>query len=73
MQTGTIKKLVSDRGFGFIQQEGGKDLFFHAKDLADGLLFEDLREGDMLQFEVEEGPKGPAAVNVSKVQSDDDQ
>jgi CspA family cold shock protein len=62
---GTIKTLT-DRGFGFISQEGqAKDLFFHSKDLQ-GVTFDDLKVGDTLTFEVSEGQKGPAAVNVSR-------
>ncbi len=62
---GTIKTLT-DRGFGFISREGEtKDLFFHSKDL-NGVTFEELKVGDMLTFEVSEGQKGPAAVNVSR-------
>jgi cold shock protein len=64
--TGTIKKLVSDRGFGFIMREGeAKDLFFHSKDL-NGISFEELKEGDVLSFDVEQGEKGPSAVNVTR-------
>lgn len=67
MEQGTIKKLVSDRGFGFISREGNdKDLFFHSKELQ-GVTFEELREGDKVQFEVAEGPKGPNATNVSRI------
>ena len=67
MEQGTIKKLVSDRGFGFISREGNdKDLFFHSKELQ-GVAFEELREGDKVQFEVSESPKGPNATNVSKI------
>lgn len=67
MEQGTIKRLVSDRGFGFISREGSdKDLFFHSKELQ-GVAFEDLREGDKVQFEVSESPKGPNATNVSKI------
>jgi cold shock protein len=67
MEQGTIKKLISDRGFGFIAREGqDKDLFFHSKELQGG-VFEDLREGDKVQFEVTDGPKGPSATSVSKV------
>lgn len=63
---GTIKKLVSDRGFGFIAREGeAKDLFFHSKELQ-GVTFEELKEGETLSFEVADGPKGPSAVNVSR-------
>lgn len=63
---GTIKKLVSDKGYGFIEREGEeKDLFFHSNSLI-GLGFDDLREGDKVKFEVEESQKGPNAVNVEK-------
>jgi len=64
---GTIKKIVADKNFGFISQEGGaKDVFFH-KDKLEGVNFEDLREGDTVSFEIEETEKGPAATNVQKV------
>ena len=57
---------MTDRGFGFISREGEtKDLFFHSKDL-NGVTFEELKVGDTLTFEVSEGQKGPAAVNVSR-------
>ena len=63
--TGIIKTLT-DRGFGFITREGeAKDLFFHSKDL-NGVTFEELREGDVVSFEVAQGEKGPSAVNVSR-------
>ncbi|MCI5050775.1 MAG: cold shock domain-containing protein [Candidatus Pacebacteria bacterium] len=66
MQKGTIKKVM-DKGFGFIGVEGQeKDLFFHMNELQN-VNFDDLKEGDTLEFEVEDGPKGPSAVNVSKV------
>ena len=66
MQQGTIKRLT-DRGFGFISIEGSdKDIFFHSKELQ-GVAFEDLREGDKVEFEVSESPKGPNAVKVSKI------
>jgi CspA family cold shock protein len=66
MQTGTIKRLT-DRGFGFIAVEGSdKDLFFHSKELQ-GVQYNDLKEGDQVQFEVAESPKGPNAVNVSRI------
>lgn len=66
MQTGTIKRLT-DRGFGFIAVEGSdKDLFFHSKELQ-GVQYNDLKEGDKVQFEVAESPKGPNAVNVSRI------
>lgn len=70
--TGTIKKKIEDRSFGFITREGQKpdekDLFFHKDDLS-GVTFEELKEGDAVTFEEVMGDKGrPAAKNVAKVQ-----
>lgn len=63
---GTIKKIVSDRGFGFISRDGEtKDLFFHSKDVKN-VSFDELREGDKVTFEVTQGEKGPAATNVER-------
>ena len=63
--TGTIARLT-DRGFGFIKPaEGDKDVFFHARSLVD-VMYDDLREGDAVTFEVEEGPKGPSAIEVKR-------
>lgn len=66
---GTIKKLVSDKNFGFIAVEGGDDVFFHANNLDESLDFNSLNEGDKVSFEVEETPKGKAAINVNKVEA----
>lgn len=66
MAQGTIKKLT-DKFFGFIAQEGAeKDLFFHASNLVD-IDFNDLQEGDNVEFEVVDTPRGPAAQDVKKV------
>ncbi|MBT4277518.1 cold shock domain-containing protein [Candidatus Falkowbacteria bacterium] len=62
---GNIKKLMTDKNFGFISQDGGDDLFFHANNL-DGVDFSELNEGDAVTFETEETPKGSAAINVKK-------
>ncbi|UMX48234.1 MAG: cold shock domain-containing protein [Candidatus Nealsonbacteria bacterium DGGOD1a] len=63
---GTIKTLT-ERGFGFISREGeAKDLFFHSKELK-GVTYDELKVGDTVSFEVIDGDKGPAAVNVSRV------
>ena len=63
--TGTIKTLT-DRGFGFISREGeAKDLFFHSKDLQ-GVTFDELKQGETVSFDVQQGEKGPAAVNVTR-------
>jgi len=62
---GTIKTLT-ERGFGFISREGEtKDLFFHSKEL-NGVTFDELQVGDAVTFEVVDGPKGPAATNVTR-------
>ena len=64
--TGSIKKMVSDKGFCFITAEGlDKDLFFHSNSLV-GVSFDELREGDNVSFEVEDSPKGKNAVNVER-------
>ncbi len=66
MQEGTIATLKQEGGFGFIKVEGAeKDLFFHASALQ-GVSFEELSPGDGVTFEVEQGEKGPHAVNVSR-------
>lgn len=66
MAKGTIKTL-KDRGFGFITPEGGdKDLFFHSKELV-GVQFNELREGDQVEFEISESPKGPNATQVKRI------
>lgn len=60
---GTIKKLT-DKGFGFITQAGSNDdIFFHMSSLQ-GVRFDDLHEGQSVEFEVGNGPKGPRAENV---------
>ena len=56
MATGTIKKIVSDRGFGFIQQADGSDLFFH-RSAVTGANFEDLREGQSVTYEKAMDPR----------------
>jgi len=62
---GTIKTMKE--GYGFIAREGeAKDLFFHANDL-NGTPFNELKVGDKVSFDVEEGPKGPAAKNVTRI------
>lgn len=60
---GTIKRLVSDKGFGFVQTEDGTEYFFHQSACAD-VRFDELREGQVLTFEKGQGPKGPRAENI---------
>ncbi len=68
---GTIKKLVTERHFGFITYEGAeKDLFFHSNELKN-VQFEELKEGDKVTFDLkpaEEGGKGPSAINVNRAE-----
>jgi CspA family cold shock protein len=64
MATGTIKKVVSDRGFGFIAAEDGKDYFFHRDGLNPSLDFDRLVGGERVSFDIEQNPKGPRAKNV---------
>jgi len=63
---GTIARLT-DRGFGFITPEegGDKDLFFHARSLQEGVEYDSLKEGDTVTYDLENGEKGPAAINVA--------
>lgn len=63
MPQGKIKKLVTDRGFGFIEGDAGDDLFFHHSALQ-GATLEALREGQAVEYEVGAGPKGPRAESV---------
>jgi CspA family cold shock protein len=64
MATGTIKKVVSDRGFGFITGEDGKDYFFHRDGLDRSIDFDRLIGGERVEFAIEQSPKGPRASNV---------
>jgi CspA family cold shock protein len=64
MTTGTIKKVISDRGFGFIAAEDAKEYFFHRDGLDSSLNFDRLIGGERVEFEVEPSPKGPRATKV---------
>lgn len=63
MHSGKIKKLVRDRGFGFISDTDGREVFFHQSALV-GMVFDSLQEGTAVEFDVEQSDKGPRAVNV---------
>ena len=64
---GTIKKLIQDRGFGFIKSEDGQEVFFHSSGLK-GPSFDSLKMGDAVEFELERSEKGPRAVGVRTAQ-----
>jgi CspA family cold shock protein len=60
---GTIKRVIRDRGFGFIRSADGQEIFFHRSSLQE-LNFDGLKEGENVEFDVERGEKGPRAVSV---------
>ena len=64
MATGTVKKIVSDRGFGFITATDEKEYFFHRSGLDPALDFDRLVGGEKVEFQVENSPKGPRATNI---------
>jgi CspA family cold shock protein len=64
MATGTVKKVVADRGFGFIAAEDGKEYFFHRSGLQSSVDFDRLVGGERVTFEIEASPKGPRATDV---------
>lgn len=65
---GTVKKIIADRGFGFISSpELGKDIFFHSNSLKVGTL-EEFKEGDAVTFDTEDAPKGKQAINVKRAE-----
>jgi CspA family cold shock protein len=64
-KTGTVKWFNDAKGFGFIQQDNGPDVFVHFSAIqADG--FKSLAENDKVEFEITQGPKGPQAANVTR-------
>lgn len=66
MEQGTVKWFNNSKGYGFIERPDGDDVFVHYKAIqSDG--FKSLEEGDKVEFEVEEGPKGLQAANVKKI------
>lgn len=65
MATGKVKWFNAEKGFGFIQQEDGSDVFVHYSAIQ-GEGFKTLEEGQSVSFDIEEGQRGPQAVNVQK-------
>ncbi|MFL0268683.1 cold-shock protein [Candidatus Clostridium radicumherbarum] len=67
MKTGTVKWFNSEKGYGFISVEGEKDVFVHFSAIQDDSARKNLEEGEKVQFDVEEGARGPQASNVIKL------
>jgi len=63
---GKIKRMIRERGFGFIEAEDGKEIFFHQTGLVE-VDFDELKEGDEVEFETEQSPKGARATNVKRI------
>ena len=66
MHKGKIKKVIAERGFGFIDDSDGREVFFHQTGLV-GVAFDTLKGNEEVEFEVEDSPKGPRAVNVKVI------
>jgi cold shock protein len=64
MTTGTIRKVVADRGFGFITADDAEEYFFHRSGVDSSIDFDRLVGGEHVVFEIETGPKGPRATQV---------
>jgi CspA family cold shock protein len=67
MTEGTVKFFSAAKGFGFLKIEGQPDVFVHARSLRQSKFTGEPKEGDKLKFEIEDGGKGPRAVNVARV------
>ncbi len=64
---GQIKRIVRDKGFGFVASEDGIDRFFHQSAVSRNDSFDEMSEGDAVSFEDDRSPKGPRAKNVNRV------
>lgn len=64
MHTGKVKKLIRERGFGFISDTDGREVFFHQSGLTGEVKFDSLTEEQNVEFDIENSPKGPRAINI---------
>jgi CspA family cold shock protein len=68
METGTVKWFNGSKGYGFITRENGEDAFVHYRSIeGEGEEYKTLKEGERVQFEITEGPKGLQATSVTKI------
>jgi len=65
MSKGTVKRIMRERGFGFLLAEDGREIFFHRSELQN-VDFDELGEGDHLEFTIVKGEKGPQATDIKK-------
>jgi CspA family cold shock protein len=65
--TGTVKWFNEQKGFGFIERDGGDDVFVHYSAIQGQGGFRNLKEGDRVEFSIEQGRKGPAAADVKRI------
>jgi len=71
MSKGTVKRIIRERGFGFISAEDGREIFFHRSELQD-VDFDSIGEGDQLDFTIVKGKKGPQAIGITKASEEGD-
>lgn len=69
MANGVIKSIVSEKGFGFIRSTEGRELFFHSSQLPDK-VFQELREGQQVEFDIAKGSKGPKAIGIRPLRNE---
>ena len=70
MFTGTVKRIMREKGFGFISATDGREVFFHRSEVQN-VEFDKLQEGDRLEFGVTKGKKGPQAIEIKKVSQEE--
>lgn len=64
---GRVKWFNNEKGYGFIEREGGGDVFAHYKSIIDDNAYKILKKGDLVEFEIEESEKGPKAIGIQRV------